>query len=186
MSIDEIEQLMKDGKIAEADAAAKELSEREPGNLRAKMLYGTCRQLLGDEETFRRIHDELAPEMDVRQKKVIDSEESNSWERYEKLFCSQDQNALCMKGRPIIMEYVVIAILILLAVVTGVCYFGKQILDQFNCMALYRGAERSPLAIEERQTQRLAEKEASGETNKTSILPQHDELKKSASDIEEK
>ena len=33
MSIDEIERLMKDGKIAEADAAAKELSEREPGKI---------------------------------------------------------------------------------------------------------------------------------------------------------
>jgi len=36
-------------------AALKELLAAEPDNLQAKMLYGTCRQLLGDEETFRRI-----------------------------------------------------------------------------------------------------------------------------------
>ena len=62
-TLDEIKQLMAAGDTAQADKALKELLAKEPDNLQAKMLYGTCRQLLGDEETFKRIHDELAPVM---------------------------------------------------------------------------------------------------------------------------
>jgi thioredoxin-like negative regulator of GroEL len=59
----EIKQLMAAGETARADEALKELLVEEPNNLQAKMLYGTCHQLLGDEETFKRIHDELEPQM---------------------------------------------------------------------------------------------------------------------------
>ena len=60
-TLDKIKQMMADGETAQADEALKELLVKEPGNLQAKMLFGLCRQLLGDEETFKRIHDELAP-----------------------------------------------------------------------------------------------------------------------------
>ena len=63
-TIDEIKALMSAGEIAQADVSLKELLTQESDNLQAKMIYGTCRQLLGDEETFRRIHDELAPVKD--------------------------------------------------------------------------------------------------------------------------
>ena len=62
-ALDEIKQMMAAGDTAKAAEALKELLAKEPRNLQAKMLYGTCCQLLGDEETFKRIHDELAPEM---------------------------------------------------------------------------------------------------------------------------
>ena len=96
MSIGEIKRLMKDGKIAETDAATKELSEREPNNLQAKMLYGTCRQLLGDEETFRRIHDELTPEME--QKDGQEAEETSLWKKYHALWMSLIVGGLVLVG----------------------------------------------------------------------------------------
>ena len=48
-TLEEIKQTMADGDTAQADEALKELLANEPDNLLAKMLYGTCRQLLGDE-----------------------------------------------------------------------------------------------------------------------------------------
>ena len=65
MCIDEIKILLKSGDVAGAEAAAQELLATEPDNVQATMLYGTCRQLQGDEATFRRIHDELAPKMEA-------------------------------------------------------------------------------------------------------------------------
>lgn len=67
-TVDEIKQLMAAGETAEADAALKELLAKRPNNFQVKMLYGTCRQLLGDEATFKRIHDELAPMMERLEK----------------------------------------------------------------------------------------------------------------------
>lgn len=70
-TLDEIKQMMAAGDTAQADEALKELLAKEPANLQAKMLYGTCRQLLGDEETFKRIHDELMPKMDALQSNLL-------------------------------------------------------------------------------------------------------------------
>ena len=69
-TLDEIKRMMAAGETVQADESLKELLVSEPDNLQAKMLYGTCRQLLGDEETFRRIHDELAPEMEEDEPKA--------------------------------------------------------------------------------------------------------------------
>lgn len=93
-TIEEIRRLMVDGEIVRAGEAAKELLDAEPDNLQAKMLYGTCRQLLGDEETFRRIHDELAPKMeemaDVTSKidTAAASAEISLWRKYHALWLS--------------------------------------------------------------------------------------------------
>ena len=46
-TLDEIKQMMSAGDTAEADEALKKLLASESENLEAKMLYGTCRQLLG-------------------------------------------------------------------------------------------------------------------------------------------
>ena len=85
-TLDEIKKLMADGETAQADEALKELLEKEPDNLQAKMLYGTCRQLLGDEETFRRIHDELVPVMEKCGKGNSNLEEVRMWSRYQDLY----------------------------------------------------------------------------------------------------
>ena len=58
-ALDEIKKMMSSGDTARAAEALKELLAKEPQNLQAKMLYGTCCQLLGDEETFKRIRELL-------------------------------------------------------------------------------------------------------------------------------
>ena len=91
-TLDEIKQMMAAGETALADEALKELLEAEPNNLQAKMLYGTCRQLLGDEETFKRIHDELAPVMaklsDVSLGEAMAAplETLSLWKKYQSLW----------------------------------------------------------------------------------------------------
>ena len=85
-ALDEIKQMMSAGETAKADEELKELLANEPDNLQAKMLYGTCRQLLGDEETFTRIHDELAPEMEKQGKGEVLSPSLELWQGYHKIF----------------------------------------------------------------------------------------------------
>lgn len=63
MTLDEIKELVNNGNLASADAELKTLVELEPENIQAKLLYGTCRLLLGDENVFRKIHDEVRPRM---------------------------------------------------------------------------------------------------------------------------
>ena len=56
MKLDEIKNLIENGDIVKADAELKAIVGREPDNTQAKLLYGTCRLLLGDENvSFERI-----------------------------------------------------------------------------------------------------------------------------------
>ena len=127
-TLDEIKQMMADGDTAEADKALKELLENEPDNLQAKMLYGTCRQLLGDEETFRRIHDELVPKMEKLQEKETKSETVSLWRKYHALWMS-----------------LIVGGLILAGTAGAVYYFGKNSMAQLeaasNPVTLYAGPE---------------------------------------------
>ena len=95
-TLEEIKQRMAAGDTAEADEALKELLAAEPNNLQAKMLYGTCRQLLGDEGTFRRIHDELAPVM-AGEKKGVQPEVESRWTTYHRAFVELAQDSLTRK-----------------------------------------------------------------------------------------
>lgn len=81
MNIDEIKALMKSGDVAGAESAAQKLLAAEPENVQAMMLYGTCRQLRGDEATFRQLHDELASKMSM----VADIETRGMWRMYERI-----------------------------------------------------------------------------------------------------
>lgn len=91
MSIDEIKNRLRSGDVTGAEAAAQELLAAEPDNVQALMLYGTCRQLQGDEATFRRIHDELAPKMTT----VADSETQGLWRKYHVLWLLLIIGGLC-------------------------------------------------------------------------------------------
>lgn len=82
MNVDEVKSLMRSGDVAGAEGAAKELLAAEPDNAEVQMLYGTCRQLLGDGRTFDEIHDALASKMVTE-----GNEETLSlWRRYHKLW----------------------------------------------------------------------------------------------------
>ena len=95
-TLDEIKKTMAGGDTAKAAEALKELLEKDPQNLQAKMLYGTCCQLLGDEGTFRRIHDELAPAM-AGKKKGVQPEVDSRWTTYHRAFVELAQDSLTRK-----------------------------------------------------------------------------------------
>lgn len=120
-TLDEIKQMMATGETVQADEALKELLEKEPTNLQAKMLYGTCRQLLGDEETFRRIHDELAPVMvklsDIPPEALtsVPPETLSLWKKYHALWMS-----LIVSG------------LVLAGIGVGTWFFGKSVVAEFG------------------------------------------------------
>jgi len=120
-TLDEIKQMMAAGDTAKAAEELKELLAKEPQNLQAKMLYGTCCQILGDEETFKRIHDELSSEMETREKSEPQSETVSLWKKYHALWLTLIAGGL------------------VLACLTGGAYwFGKTIEAQFS-VAAYRG-----------------------------------------------
>lgn len=130
-TLDEIKQMMAAGDTAQADGALKELLAAEPDNLQAKMLYGTCRQLLGDEETFKRIHDELAPVMvrlsdvSLGEATVAPPETLSLWKKYQTLW-----------------EYLILGALVLGGAVAGITYFGKKVNQEMiqATQALYAGS----------------------------------------------
>ena len=133
-TLDEIKALMSAGETAQADVALKELLAQEPDNLQAKMLYGTCRQLLGDEGTFRRIHGELAPEMEKladdpsTADTIVPTETLSLWKKYHALWMTLIIGGLVLVG--------------------GVYVLGKRInqgVSASAAMAAYRGPPREEL-----------------------------------------
>ncbi len=114
MTLDEIKQLMAAGDTAQADEALKELLANESDNLQAKMLYGTCRQLLGDEETFKRIHDELAPEMANMEQIEPKTETVSLWKKYHALWMTLIVGGLVLAG------------------VITIAWFGKNTTEQLH------------------------------------------------------
>lgn len=128
-SLEEIKKMMVAGDTAQADVALKKLLAQEPDNLQAKMLYGTCRQLLGDEETFKRIHDELAPVMERMEEKESKAETISLWGKYQLLW-----------------EYLIVAGLISAAVGIAAWYFGRNLQEMFAVK--YGGAVMQDRQIE--------------------------------------
>ena len=114
-TLEEIKQLMVAGDTVQADVALKELLAKEPDNLQAKMLYGTCRQLLGDEKTFKRIHDEIVMEMANKDATELQTETASLWRKY---------HALWMK--------LIVGGLVLAGGGTTAWYFGRVVLDMFG------------------------------------------------------
>ena len=134
-TLNEIKQMMVAGETAKADASLKELLAAEPKNLQAKILYGTCRQLLGDEETFKRIHDELAPEMEkladdpTTADTIVLRETISLWRKYHALWMT-----------------LIIGGLVLASGILAVGYYGKVMRGQFDVatsaeQCLYAGPE---------------------------------------------
>jgi len=124
-TLDEIKQMMSAGDTAKAAEELKEFIAVEPENLQAKMLYGTCCQLLGDEETFKRIHDELAPEMETLEKGEPQSETVSLWRKYHAL-------------------WLIVAGLIVASLTCAVMYLGNETKHQMQvasyAMTGYRAA----------------------------------------------
>ena len=103
MKLEEIKELMKNGDFAKADAELKAIVECEPGNVQAKLLYGTCRLLLGDEDTFRKIHDEVEPRISFEK----DAEVISAWRKYSRLLKCLLAGALVLGATATVTCYLV-------------------------------------------------------------------------------
>ena len=86
MDIASIKQLIKDGHFPEARDQLVQILEQTPDDTVAQMLYGTCCQIMGDAETFGRIYQRLAPEMERCVKRGEKSERTNMWLKYAAMF----------------------------------------------------------------------------------------------------
>ena len=70
MKIDEIKKDLSNGDVMSAMPKLRELVAKEPHNQEAKVLYGTCCHICGDDEIFVQIDDELAKDRDFCHKRV--------------------------------------------------------------------------------------------------------------------
>ena len=135
MTIDDIKSLLKSGDVAGAEAAAQELLTAEPDNVQAMMLYGTCRQLQGDEATFRDTYATVKEHLDARLD-ALDEETNAAWKRFCELYTKLDQPELRRRGsaphKSAMLEYAIVAALIVAAVVTGAWLFGGTIMAQLK------------------------------------------------------
>ncbi len=128
-TIDQIKTLLQSGDVAGAEALCRKALETHPDDAQLKMLFGLCRQLQGDEETFRRIHDELAPEMGGAEDNAPHSEKVSLWRKYHKLWLSLIVGALVLGG----------------TMVGSAVVFGRRIRRQF-AMCAYAGPVRPETA----------------------------------------
>lgn len=110
---DQIKSLMKSGDIAGAEALCKKALETHPDDAWLKRRYGMCRRLQGDEETFRRINDELSPEMLKKQAARRDM--------YDKLWSALIV-ALVIVGA-VAFKYVLLEVLVVITIMHMIGYF---------------------------------------------------------------
>ena len=82
MNIESIKNLIKEGDIPQASSQLKEVLAKTPEDAVAQMLYGTCCQIMGDPETFGRIYQKLAPEMERCVERGEQSERISMWLKY--------------------------------------------------------------------------------------------------------
>ena len=78
-----IETLLREQKYAEAEEALKARMAENPDDWDAKLLYGICRKLQGDEGAFREIHEE-AEKATGDEKKSIEA--SPLWKKYHRSY----------------------------------------------------------------------------------------------------
>ena len=114
MTLNEIKMLIKNGDIIKASAELETIVKREPDNIQAKLLYGTCQLLLGDENVFRKIHDEVEPRMVFEKDRVTIS----VWKKYSALWKS-----------------LLVGCLVIGSAMYGVAYLGRTIVGQTNVAA---------------------------------------------------
>ena len=135
MKIEDIKQLLKSGDVAGAERATMAELENDKDNVRLLILYGTCRQLQGDEAAFRDAYAAIKAAVDVSDVD-LDEVTDREWKRFEMLYKRLDQPELLRKGdRPrslVLMEYVILAVLIVAAIIGVWIIFGDEIRGQFD------------------------------------------------------
>ena len=86
MELQSIKQLIQAGDFPRARDLLRDSLTRSPNDEVAQMLYGTCCQIMGDAETFGRIYQRLAPEMERCVKRGEKSERTRMWLKYAAMF----------------------------------------------------------------------------------------------------
>lgn len=149
-AINQIKSLLKSGDIAGAEALCRKALAETPDDARLSLYLATCRRLQGDEETFRRIMLDLAPKMEALLREDPDCEAARLWR----------------KSGAVLMEYVVLGVLVVAAIVGGIIVVGKGIRKQFEAMlnarATYGPAPNVVRVIESQPTNGVVS--ATGET----------------------
>lgn len=74
--------LLKAGEYEKAAAALKEYQTEFPDDWNGKLMEGIVAKLQGDEETFRRIHDEAQTIIEAHGKDAVQIKTSPLWEKY--------------------------------------------------------------------------------------------------------
>lgn len=128
--MNEIRESLKNGDVSRALNALEELLAKEPENVSAKMLYGTCCWLMGDEKTFLLIHNEIAPEMKRREKIDPRTDEVRMWKKFNK-----------------ILEIIVLGALVFAAVAGLVVAWGNEVANASRFMMLYGPAPYHKMEI---------------------------------------
>ncbi|MBQ7190321.1 MAG: tetratricopeptide repeat protein [Kiritimatiellae bacterium] len=130
-TLDEIKQLITAGDTAQADEALKELLAAEPDNLQAKILSGICclRNDHFDNDGVN-LYDELEPEVERRIKDGNDPELERIWNEY------RESATTPVSAGPPSMEYVVLSVLIVVATLASVWYFGRELYRQIRTIKL--------------------------------------------------
>ena len=104
MDIESIKQLIKNGDFPQAHDQLAQILSRTPDDTVAQMLYGTCCQVMGDSETFSRIYQRLAPEMERCVERGERSERTTMWIKYAAMFAmilTLGFNAGCVRAVPL-------------------------------------------------------------------------------------
>lgn len=121
--IDQVKSLLRSGDTAGAEALCRKALEAAPDDARLSLYLATCRRLQGDEESFRRIMLELAPKMEALLREDPDCEAARLWR----------------KAGAVLMEYVVLGVLVVAAVIGMGIIFGKQIRHSLNSALMKYG-----------------------------------------------
>ena len=70
MTLEEIKATLESGDVMSAMEELKELLAAHPDDLEAKLLYGTCCHICGDDDTFIKIDDEVAKNQDMNHRRI--------------------------------------------------------------------------------------------------------------------
>ena len=84
--LEALKPLLKSGEYEKAAEALKEYRTEFPDDWDGKLMEGIIAQLQGDEETFRRIHDEAQAVIDGHGKEARQIKASSLWKKYSSTF----------------------------------------------------------------------------------------------------
>lgn len=126
MTVEEIKSLMRSGDVAGAENAAQELLSADSDNIQAMMLYGACRQLQGDEATFRDTYATVKERLEAKPE-ALDEDTKVAWDRFGELYAKFARPRMT-QHKSVSMEHVVLAVVFVATVVIGAWFFGGEIL----------------------------------------------------------